>query len=76
MPYLSDADLPPSIRSHLPPHAREIFRNAFNQAWQTYRQSTRVEEIAHRIAWTAVKRRYCKSGARWVPRDHIEDHRW
>ena len=73
MPYASDDDLPPSIRNHLPPHAREIFRNAFNHAWQTYSQSVRVEEIAHRVAWAAVKRRYRKSGAGWVPRDDEDD---
>jgi cation transport regulator len=71
MPYASDDDLPPTVRSHLPPHAREIFRNAFNHAWNTYRQSVRVEEIAHRVAWAAVKRRYRKSGADTVPREDL-----
>jgi cation transport regulator len=73
MPYASDDDLPPPVRNHLPPHAREIFRNAFNQAWQTYSGSARVEQIAHRVAWAAVKRRYRKSGADWVSREGVED---
>lgn len=68
MPYARDEDLPPSVRNHLPRHAQEIFRNAFNHAWQTYRQSARVEEIAHRVAWAAVKKRYQKLGKEWVPR--------
>jgi len=68
MPYARDEDLPPSVRNHLPPHAQEIFRSAFNHAWQTYRQSARVEEIAHRVAWAAVKKRYQKLGAEWLPR--------
>ncbi|HSR82469.1 MAG TPA: ChaB family protein [Hyphomicrobiaceae bacterium] len=68
MPYARDEDLPPSVRNHLTPHAQEIFRNAFNHAWQTYRHSARVGEIAHRVAWTAVKERYQKLGAEWVPR--------
>jgi cation transport regulator len=36
MPYASNDDLPRSIRSHLPPHAQNIFRAAFNNAWQRY----------------------------------------
>jgi len=69
MPYASDDDLPRAVRKHLPPHAREIFRNAFNHAWQTYQGAVGLEEIAHRVAWAAVKRRYRKSGAEWLPRD-------
>lgn len=68
MPYASNDDLPPAIRSHLPPHAQEIFRAAFNNAWKRYgeRDPKRREEIAHRIAWSAVKRQYRKLGDRWV----------
>ena len=32
MPYGVNADLPPSVRSHLPEHAQDIFREAFNHA--------------------------------------------
>ncbi len=32
MPYRSIADLLPRIREHLPPHAQEIFLEAFNYA--------------------------------------------
>jgi cation transport regulator ChaB len=28
MPYEVNADLPPSVRSHLPEHAQDIFREA------------------------------------------------
>ena len=68
MPYASNWDLPPSIRAHLPPHAQDIFRAAFNNAWTSYGASEpeRREEIAHRIAWAAVKRRYHKRGDEWV----------
>jgi cation transport regulator len=67
MPYASNDDLPRSIRSHLPPHAQDIFRAAFNNAWQRYgeRDPERREEIAHRIAWSAVKRQYRKIGDHW-----------
>jgi cation transport regulator len=69
MPYASNEDLPPAIRANLPPHAQDIFRASFNSAWQSYgaRQPDRREAIAHRVAWAAVKRRYRKLGAAWVP---------
>ncbi len=69
MPYVSVRDLPPSVAAHLPDHAREIYRAAFNGAWDTYAdRATMREEIAHRVAWTAVKRLYRKQGDRWVAR--------
>lgn len=68
MPYASEGELPPSVRAHLPPHAREIFRAAFNNAWEEYAdRGEEREEIAHRVAWAAVKRTYRKEGRRWVP---------
>jgi cation transport regulator len=69
MPYASNADLPESIRSHLPPHAQDIFREAFNHAYEAHRDDPRLEEIAHRIAWAAVKRGYEKVGGAWVRKD-------
>lgn len=69
MPYESNADLPDRVRHGLPPHAQSIYRESFNHAWQTYRGDPRHEEIAHRVAWAAVKKLYVKSGARWVPKD-------
>jgi cation transport regulator len=70
MPYASNEDLPPSVRKHLPDHAQDIYRSAFNHAWQTYAAAGR-EEIAHRVAWAAVKRRYQKVGDRWVAREAL-----
>ncbi|HWE17492.1 MAG TPA: ChaB family protein [Hyphomicrobiaceae bacterium] len=72
MPYASNDDLPPAIRRHLPEHAQDIFREAFNNAWRTYgaREPYRREEIAHRVAWAAVKKSYRKVGDDWVPYGH------
>lgn len=69
MPYLSTAELPPAIR-HLPAHAQEIFRAAFNSAWGRYADCgvEAREEIAFRVAWAAVKKRYRKQGDAWVER--------
>ncbi len=69
MPYRSNEELPPRIRAHLPTHAQDIFREAFNHAWIAYgsKDPDRLEEIAHRVAWAAVKKRYRKVGSEWLP---------
>ena len=68
MPYASNANLPDSIRHALPPHAQDIYRAAFNNSFVSYKRSARREEIAHRVAWAAVKKRYVKRGGVWVVR--------
>ncbi len=57
MPYQDIDDLPKPVREHLPKHAQEIYRAAFNSAWDAYRHD---EERAHQIAWAAVKHSYEK----------------
>jgi cation transport regulator len=71
LPYASVEDLPPSVQAHLPLHAQEIYVAAFNNAWTEYaaRGPVQRESTAHRVAWAAVKRKYRKSGDRWVPRE-------
>jgi cation transport regulator len=69
MPYDSIESLPHSVGAHLPSHAAEIYRRAFNNAWASYAErGEEREEIARRVAWAAVKRRYRKAGDHWVPR--------
>ena len=68
MPYAMNADLPASIRHHLPEHAQDIYREAFNHAYAAHEGDVRQEEAAHRIAWTAVKRSYEKYGDTWARR--------
>jgi cation transport regulator len=69
MPYEVNADLSPSVRSHLPDPAQSIFREAFNHAYAAHARDPRQEEAAFRIAWAAVKRVYEKTGDEWVERD-------
>ena len=45
MPYASNADLLASVRSHLPGHAQDIFRAAFNHAFESHHSDPRQEEI-------------------------------
>jgi cation transport regulator len=68
MPYWSNEELPPRVRDHLPEHARDIYREAFNHAFAAYAGDPRQEEAAHRIACAAVKRSYVKVGDAWVAR--------
>jgi len=70
MPYAVIDDLPTSVRAHLPSHAQEIYLGAFNAAWHHYGADNpaRREEIAHRVAWAAVKRKYVKVDSQWLPR--------
>ena len=68
MPYDSIRDLPDSVRDNLPKHAQEIYKSAFNNAWEEYNHD---EQRAHSVAWSAVKRSYRKDEAsgRWVKKD-------
>lgn len=68
MPYRTNADLPDQVRRHLPEHAQDIYREAFNHAFADHGGDPRQEEAAHRIAWAAVKRSYVKEGGRWIAR--------
>lgn len=66
MPYDSNLRLPSSVSAHLPAHAQDIFREAFNHAFATYGGD---EVRAFRVAWAAVKRQYEKRGETWVLKD-------
>lgn len=68
MPYAINSELPQAVRRHLPEHAQDIYREAFNHAFASHADDPRREEIAHRIAWAAVKRHYEKTDAGWAPR--------
>jgi cation transport regulator len=67
MPYRSIHELPDSVKDHLPKHAQEIYKEAFNSAYEEYKhpedrkKNADREETAHRVAWSAVKTKYEKS---------------
>ena len=64
MPYDALTDLPESVQSNLPKHAQEIYRSAYNNAWDEYGHD---ESRAHRVAWAAVEQKYEKNAQeRWV----------
>jgi cation transport regulator len=68
MPYRVNADLPLRVRSDLPEHAQDIYREAFNHAYAAHVGELEREKRAHMIAWAAVKRSYVKTDDEWVPR--------
>jgi cation transport regulator len=68
MPYPSNADLPPSVRQHLPDHGQGIYRGAFNHAFAAHVGDPRQEEAAHRVAWAGVKCSFIKTEGGWVAR--------
>jgi len=69
MPYRVNAELPPSVRHHLPEHAQDIYREAFNHAYGAHAGEVDCEQRAHMIAWSAVKRRYVKGDGMWLARN-------
>lgn len=74
MPYASIKDLPNSVQHVLPAHAQEIYRASYNNAHKEYHLKKNrkdphdnLEEICHKVAWSAVKHKYYKdSEGRWV----------
>jgi len=71
MPYQTNEDLPPRVRNHLPGHAQDIYREAFNHAFAAHSGDPRQEEASHRIAWAAVKRSYVKTADAWLARTDL-----
>lgn len=69
MPYKSINELPENVRNVLPQHAQEIYKEAFNNAYQEYanpdnrRDEASREEVSHRVAWSAVKKAGYTKGA-------------
>jgi cation transport regulator len=66
MPYNKKSELPDSVRDNLPEKAQEIYMEAFNSAWEQYKEpedrrgDASREETAHKVAWAAVKKSYRK----------------
>lgn len=71
MPYSQNQDLPQRVREHLPEHAQDIYREAFNHAFEQYKDAEKRrgdatrEETSHKVAWSAVKSKYEKKGEDW-----------
>jgi cation transport regulator len=72
MPYDKINQLPKKIKDNLPKEARQIFKEAYNNAWNQYADSNKrkdnasQEEVANRVAWSAVKKKYQKENGDWI----------
>lgn len=74
MPYTNNAQLPKGVQSYLSQAAQEIYRDAYNYAWDTCRYTQDRHDsddsrqvTANRVAWETVKR-HCERNPRgkWV----------
>jgi cation transport regulator len=75
MPYSNINELPDSVKHVLPKHAQDIYKEAFNSAYDEYkdpkdrRGDEDREEVAHKVAWKAVKSKYEKGDDdKWHPK--------
>jgi cation transport regulator len=58
----------------LPEHAQHIFKKAHASSVKEYQDPDKrrggkkdsAEEVAHKVAWAAVKKEYEKEGEKWV----------
>lgn len=70
----SNEDLPQDIRGQMPPAVQTLYRQAYNQAWETHvmplRRGLMVnhDAAATRAAWAAVRRLYTQVGTTWIRR--------
>lgn len=66
MPYEKNSDLPKPVTNNLPKHAQDIYREAYNNAYEQYKdpkkrkENSGHEETAHKVAWSAVEQKYKK----------------
>ena len=60
----------------LPSHAQKIYTKAHKNALKQYASTSKrrggkrqsKEQVAHKVAWSAVKKEYKKKGDKWVPK--------
>ena len=60
----------------LPSHAQKIYTKAHKNALKQYTSPSKrrggkrqsKEQLAHKVAWSAVKKEYKKKGDKWVPK--------
>lgn len=72
-PYKTKSELPDSVKDNLPLGAQDIYKEAFNNAFETFKDPKKLkyggdrEQSAHRVAWNAVKKAYKKNKTgKWV----------
>lgn len=73
MPYSKTTELPDQVKNALPSDAQDIYKEAYNSAYEQYkdpedrRGDADREEVSHKVAWSAVKNKYEKNdNGEWV----------
>lgn len=72
MPYNSIDELPKPLKVNLPKDAKEIYVSVYNMTWGQHahvldrRIGASPEDVAHRMAWEAVRDKFRKQGNEWV----------
>lgn len=61
--YDQKSELPSGVANNLPDHAQDIYLSAYNSAFEDHEDEDDAKQIAHRIAWSAVKQSYEKSSS-------------
>lgn len=62
MPYKTINELPEDVRGVLPKHAQDIYKEAYNNAYEQYKNprdregDESREVVSHKVAWSAVKK--------------------
>lgn len=65
----------------LPEHAQHNYKNTHASALDQYQNPEKrrggirqsAEQVAHKAAWTAVKKQYKKQGNRWLKKEERKD---
>ena len=72
MLYAIDKDSPDRVDDDLPHSPKDIYREAYNNAWEEYEESqsrrhnANREDISHKMALNAVEKKYKKQNGEWV----------
>jgi cation transport regulator len=72
MPFKSNSDLPDRVKDNLPEHGQDIYRAAFNSAYDEYKdkEDRKGGRTAHAVAWAAVEHKYRKGkDGKWISKD-------
>lgn len=81
MPYINNAQLPKGVQTYLSEAAQEIYRDAYNYAWDNCRYAQDRHDsddsrqvTANRMAWERVKE-CCSRDRRgkWITRESREE---
>lgn len=75
MPFNKKSELPKGVKDVLPPKAQDIWKEAYNSAYDQYQDPDKRrgddsrEEVSAKVAWSAVKKEYKKGDDdKWHPK--------